>query len=123
MKILKTHWFERFARKQNISDLVLGDAVRRAEKGQIDADLGGGLIKQRIAREGEGRRGGFRAIVIYRFEERAFFVYGFPKNDRGNISKQELDGFRKLCGLLNIPDSQLKVMIENQKFIEVSEGG
>jgi hypothetical protein len=122
VKILKTHWFDRFAKKQNISDLCLCDAIGRAERGQIDADLGGGLIKQRIAREGEGRRGGFRAIVIYRYGKRAFFVYGFSKNDRDNVSKPEMDGFRKLCNLLDIPDDQLNAMIEEQKFIEVSKG-
>jgi hypothetical protein len=59
-KIFKTRWFARFARKEKIQDLVLVDAILRAEKGQVDTDLGGGVIKQRIARAGEGKSGGYR---------------------------------------------------------------
>jgi hypothetical protein len=118
VRILKTRWFNRFAKKQNISDPVLREVVERACRGQIDADLGDGLIKQRIARSGEGRRGGFR-VIICRFEERAFFVYGFSKNDRNNITESETEGFRKLYVLLDISDEQLRAMIEEQKLMEV----
>lgn len=74
LRIYKNAWFERFARKQRIADSALRDAVRRAEQGQIDADLGGGVIKQRIARAGQGKSGGYRTIILYRQEQRAFFV-------------------------------------------------
>lgn len=63
MRIFKNRWFEKFARKQDIGDDVLREAVGRAERGLIDADLGGGVIKQRVAREGEGRSGGYRTII------------------------------------------------------------
>ena len=63
MRIFKNAWFGRFARKENISAEMLWDAVVRAEKGLIDADLGGGVIKQRIARPGESKPKGFRSIV------------------------------------------------------------
>lgn len=66
VQILKNAWFERFARKQRIMDVALIEAVRRAERGQIDADLGGGVIKQRVARAGQGKSGGFRTIIPYR---------------------------------------------------------
>lgn len=55
MRIFKNAWFERFARKQCITDRALHDAIERAEKGLIDADLGGGVIKQRVARQGQGK--------------------------------------------------------------------
>ena len=66
MRIFKNAWFERFARKQKIPDAVLRDAIRRAEQGLIDADLGGGVIKQRVARPGQGRSGGYRTLIVYR---------------------------------------------------------
>lgn len=77
MKVFKNAWFGRYARKEKISADALWDAVYRAEKGLIDADLGGGVIKQRIARPGEGKSKGYRSIVIFRKGELSFFVYAF----------------------------------------------
>ena len=82
MRTFRTKPFARFARGAGMSDAALCDAALRAGRGQVDADLGGGVIKQRIARQGEGRSGGFRAIILFRRHERAFFVHGFAKNDR-----------------------------------------
>jgi hypothetical protein len=95
VRIFKNAWFERFCRKQGISDTVLIDAVRRAEAGQVDADLGGGVLKQRIARRGQGRSGGYRTIILFRKQHRAFFVYGFAKSERDNIDSDEKEAFRK----------------------------
>ena len=100
MRVFKTKWFVRFARRQGIDDAALCSAVARAEKGMIDADLGGGVIKQRIARPKEGRSGGFRSIVLFRSGDKAFFVYGFPKSARGNVRTDELKGFRELAGAM-----------------------
>ena len=72
-------------------------AVRRARNGLIDADLGGGIIKQRIARKGGGRSGGFRTIVVFRQGEPAFFVHGFAKSDLENLRRKELSGLRSLA--------------------------
>ena len=88
-RVLKTRWFERFARKQKIRDTVLTDAVARAEKGQVDANLGSGVIKQRIARQGHGKSGGYRTIIFFRRRERAVFAYGFAKSDRENVDADE----------------------------------
>ena len=71
MRVFKNAWFERFARKQDISDKAIVQAMERAEQGLIDADLGGGVIKQRVARPGQGKSGGFRTVVLYRTAERA----------------------------------------------------
>ena len=90
LRIFKDKIFARFARRQRISDNALCEAVGRAERGLIDADLGGGVIKQRVARPGEGRAGGFRVLIFFRVEDRAFFVFGFAKNDRGNIGDDDL---------------------------------
>ena len=72
LRIFKNGWFSRFARRENIKDAVLVDAVARAERGVIDADLGGGVIKQRIARPGQGKSGGYRSIILFRKGTQAF---------------------------------------------------
>ena len=79
MRIFKNAWFECFARKQCIPDKALLEAIERAEKGQIDANLGGGVIKQRVARKGQDKSGGFRAIILYHAAGRAFFVWALPR--------------------------------------------
>ena len=89
MRNFKNAWFHRFARKERIEDSALQEAIERAEKGLIDADLGGSVIKQRVARPGQGKSGGFRTVILYRYGERAFFVYGFAKSDLDNITADE----------------------------------
>lgn len=122
MRIFKNAWFERFARKQNISDKAIAQAIERAEQGLIDADLGGGVIKQRVARLGQGKSGGFRTVILYRTTERAFFVYGFAKSDRDNIDEDDEVQFRKAAGyVLGLSDEQLAVLIGKGQFSEVRD--
>jgi hypothetical protein len=83
--------FSRSARREGIRDAALKEAVARAEQGKIDVDLGGGLIKQRVARPNEGRSGGFRAIIAYRSGARAVFLHMFAKSKRANIKEDELE--------------------------------
>ncbi len=97
MQTFKTKAFARFANREGLEDDALCDAVRRARQGLIDADLGGGVIKQRIARKGGGRSGRFRTIVLFRKGELAFFAYGFAKSDRDNMRRDELATFRLLA--------------------------
>jgi hypothetical protein len=97
MKVFKTKWFIRFARKQKIKDEVLAEAVNRAEKGLIDADLGGGVIKQRVARQGQGRSGGFRTLIACRTGDLAVFIYGFGKNERENVEDDELETLKEIA--------------------------
>ena len=96
MRIFLTRGVVRFARRQRIADASLSEAIDRAERGTIDADLGGGLIKQRVARPGQGRSGGFRMIVAYRAAGRAVFLYAFAKSDRDNIDGDELEALRTI---------------------------
>jgi hypothetical protein len=122
LKVYKNAWFGRFARKEKISAAALLGAVLRAENGQIDADLGGGVIKQRIARPGEGKSKGYRSIVLFRKGERCFFVYGFPKSDLGNIGSDEEVLFKKMAkNVLALTDAQLGVLVANGQFEEVMQ--
>jgi hypothetical protein len=75
----------------------LREAIERAERGLVDADLGGGLIKQRVARSGEGRSGGYRMLVAYRLGDRAVFLYGFAKNEKDNIDPDQLLSLREIA--------------------------
>ena len=97
MKIFKTKAFARFADREGIDDAALYEAMDRVRSGLVDADLGGGVFKQRIARKGGGRSGGFRTIVLFRQGELAFFVYGFAKSDRESLRRDELEAFRCLA--------------------------
>jgi hypothetical protein len=87
LRIFKIRWFDRFARKEGIDDRDLCQAVARAEQGAVDADLGGGLIKQRVARKGAGKRGGYRTIFAYRAGGGRCSFTGLPRV-RGTISRR-----------------------------------
>ena len=120
MKVFKNAWFGRFARKEKISAGALWDAVERAENGQIDANLGGGVIKQRIARPGESKSRGYRSIVLFRKGELSFFVYGFSKSELGNIRADEEAQFKKMAKhVLTLTDAQLSELLANGQFEEV----
>ena len=95
MKVYKIKGFVRFQRRERIADKALAEAILAAERGLVDADLGGGLIKQRIARPGQGKSGGFRTLTAYRRSERAVFLFGFAKNERDNIDDDELETLRE----------------------------
>jgi hypothetical protein len=90
LRVFKTKLFARFARRERMSEASLRDAVRRAERGLIDADLAGGVLKQRVARPGEGRSGGYRVLIAYRAKTRSVFLFGFAKSERDNIDDDEL---------------------------------
>ncbi len=120
VRVFKNTWFQRFARKERIADAALCDAVARAEKGQIDADLGGSVLKQRVARPGAGRSGGYRVILLFRSGDRALFAYGFAKSDRGNIGDDELAAFRQLAAeVLALSEVQLDALVGMGRFMEV----
>ena len=100
MAIYKTRWFDRWARKQGVGSLALCAAVREMTDGLYEADLGGGLLKKRIARAGQGKSGGFRTMVATNKGSRWIFVYGFPKNARSNIDKYEEEALKTLAAHL-----------------------
>ena len=100
MVIYKTRWFARWARKEGLSDKALQLAVEEMAQGLLEADLGGYLLKKRIARPGEGKRGGYRTLVATNRASRWIFVYGFAKNVRSNIDSDEEVALKKLAATL-----------------------
>lgn len=123
MRVVCTSWFERFARRHGLSANALRDAVTRADKGLVDADLGGGVIKQRIARPGSGRSGGFRVLVLYRRGDRAIFAFGYEKNRRANIGGKDLDLLRSLASIqLALSEFEIGRLVEARQLLEVTHG-
>lgn len=120
MRVFKNGWFQKFARKEKISDAMLCEAVARAERGQIDADLGSGLIKQRLARPGAGKSGGFRTLVFFRTQQRAVFAFGFAKSDMANLDDADEAYLRKAAKLvLGFTDEQMDAEIAAARMLEV----
>ena len=123
MRVFKYTRFSRFASKEGITDHELLGVVNLLEEDQADVNLGGDVYKVRIARQGEGKSGGYRVIVYFRNEFRTFFSYGFSKNDRGNISRKELKAFKKDAkNQFLLTDEQIEVRLRNGTFIEIIEG-
>lgn len=124
MRVFKSKEFSRYARREGISDKQLCEAVRRAVLGLVDADLGGCLIKQRVARSGQGRRGGFRILMAFHHASRAVFVYGFAKNERENIQPDELEFWRSVAkAFIGLNESQLKTLLDQGEIHEVKYEG
>ncbi len=120
MRVFKNGWFQKFARKEKISDAMLCEAVARAERGQIDADLGSGLIKQRLARPGAGKSGGFRTLVFFRTQHRAVFAFGFAKSDMANLDDADEAYLKKAAKLvLGFTDEQMDAEIAAGRMLEV----
>jgi hypothetical protein len=120
MRVFKTRDFAKFARKAKITDDALCEAIVRAGRGLINADLGGGLIKQRVARDGRGRSGGFRTIIALRLRDRAVFIHGFAKSDKGNISADDLSELkREATVLLGLSRRALADAVDKKEFQEV----
>jgi hypothetical protein len=88
--IFKTKALARFAKRERISDASLTVAIENAERGLVDADLGGGVIKQRVARLGQGKSGGYRMLIGFRSKRMAVFLFGFAKRELDNIDDDQL---------------------------------
>ncbi len=106
-----------------MSDEALREAVERAVGGLVDAELGGGLIKQRVARQGKGRSGGYRTIIAIRAGDQAFFLHCFAKNDQANISDPELRSLREIAAhWLNMSPALIEAELKAGRLLEVTHG-
>lgn len=120
MRVLVTKTFKRFQRKERISDQAMLHAVERAEIGLVDADLGGGLNKQRVARQGQGRSGGYRTIIAFRTSGRAIFLFGFAKNAQSNIDAVTLSHWQTIgADLMAASDNAIDTAIASHELHEV----
>ena len=123
MRVFKTKIFARFTRDEGIKDKALAKAVADMERGLIDANLGGELIKQRVARPGAGKRGGYRTLIAYRVHEKAVFLFGFAKNDLENIRQEDERDLKDYAALLlTLKREQIEIMTKNGELLEVPYG-
>src|ERR1043165_9944357 len=123
MRIFKTRTLAKFTQRNRIADSSLVAAVERAARGLIDADLGGHIIKQRVARPGEGKRGGFRLLIGFG-PERSVFLFGFAKNERENIANSELKTLREIAAtFLKASDEKIARSLEDGTLLEVQYNG
>ena len=123
MHIYKTKWFQRWAAKVGLIDAALWTAAEELERGLADA-LGGYVYKKRIGLPGRGKRGGVRTLIAFRQGERAFFMYGYPKNERANIGNDELKALRLLAKeLLGYNEQGLAQAVKAGELIEVNDNG
>lgn len=121
MSIYQTRWFDRWVRKEGLAADCICAAVREMASGLVDADLGGGLVKKRIARFGQGKRGGFRTLVATNRSSRWIFVFGFPKNQRGNINDNELLALKKLSDhFLSLSQAEIVQVLNAGELLEVN---
>ncbi len=124
MRIFKNKVFSQWAAKEGLDDDALRAAVDEMERGLIDADLGGHIVKKRVAVGGRGKSGGVRALLVFKVGNQAFFVYGFAKNARANINAVELKALKHLAKeLLGYSDKALTEAIKHGALIEVENDG
>ncbi|MFT4247660.1 MAG: type II toxin-antitoxin system RelE/ParE family toxin [Pseudomonas sp.] len=119
-RVFKTRHFTRGMRKTGLTDAALCAAVAEMAQGLIDADLGGGVVKKRVGLPGRGKRGSTRTIVATNKGNRWFFVYGYEKNERANITDAELEALRKLASdLLKLTVAELNNAVEVGELLEI----
>ena len=124
MSVYVTKEFRRFARKAGLADARLLEAAYDVVAGRYDADLGGGVFKQRVAREGGGKSGGFRTIILFRIGSHSFFAHVFSKSDKANVSAKELKALKRLADLLlEFSDEQIEAAQVAGEMIEVKNDG
>jgi hypothetical protein len=124
MSVYKTKEFARFARRSGLADEDLLTAAAAVSNGQWDADLGGGVFKQRVARAGGGKSGGFRTIIVFRAGGHSFFVFGFAKNEKANVTPKELSALKTLArSLLGLDAKTLAATSAAGELVEIEDRG
>ena len=119
---LKTKWFNKWAKKNSISDKTLLKALESISKNLNIVNLGGGIYKVRVPRIGQGKSGGYRTLVVYNETDKAIFIYGFSKTERDNLDKEELKNFKKFAkDLLQISAKEYSRQEELGNFFSLEE--
>lgn len=119
-RVFKTRHFSRWMRKTDLTDAALCQAVTEMVAGLVDADLGGDVVKKRVALPGRGKRGGARTLVATRKASRWFFVFGFEKNEKSNVTPTELEALQLLAAeLLSLTSRQLDEAVDDATLMEI----
>ena len=119
-RILKTRTFNRWLRKTLLTDTALLKAIDEMEQGLVDADLGGNIYKKRVALPGRGKSGSTRTLIATNRQDRWFFMFGFEKNDKENITQAELAYLQEVAQIfLGYSSDELQLAIAKGEFLEV----
>lgn len=119
-RIFKTRHFSRWSRKAGLNDSALCTAVEEMTGGLVDADLGGGVFKKRVALPGRGKSSGARTLVATNRGDRWFFVFGFEKNVRTNIADHEREALQTIAAdLLGLTSAELDTAVAEKKLLEL----
>ena len=119
-RILKTRTFDRWLRKTLLSNTALLKAIAGMERGLVDADLGGNVYKKRVALPGRGKSGSTRTLIATNRQNRWFFMFGFEKNDKENITQAELAYLQEVAQIfLGYSNDELQLAIDKGEFLEV----
>lgn len=122
-RVLKTRYFCRWMRKTELTDQSLCAAVIEMTQGLLDANLGGHIFKKRVGIANKGKRGSARTIIATNQGSKWFFVYGFEKNDKSNMTSHELEALQDLAkDLLGINQSQIDEAIAHGTLEEICHG-
>lgn len=122
-RVFKTRHFARWARKAGLPDATLCAAVQEMAAGLVDADLGGGVLKKRVALPGRGKRGSTRTLVATNKVDRWFFLYGYEKNEQENIEQDDLRTVQRLAAdYLALDDNGLQLVIRINEIMEICNG-
>ena len=120
MRIFKNTWFARYTDKEGISNTELREAVNQLEARQADANLGTDVYKIRLAQPGKGKSGSYRVIVLFRSKERTFYVYGFAKSKKANISEKDLKAYKEAAKkYFSLTEAQIETSIKHGVLIEL----
>ena len=121
MNVYLSKAFTRMARRGGLTDIHICQAVAEMNIGLIDANLGAGLFKKRIAMPGQGKRGSWRALLGFQAGKKAFFLYLFPKNSRDNIEDDEMKALKRLTRYyLTLKPSEIKTALQCGELNEVN---
>lgn len=119
-RVFKTRHFSRWLRKSELTDQALCLAVSEMENGLIDAELGGGVVKKRVPLPGRGKSGGARTLLATNRSSLWFFVFGFEKNERANVSPRELEALKALAAdLLKLSSAELDSQVDSEALQEI----
>ena len=119
-RILKTKTFSRWLNKNNLTNRQLLEAVEEMEKGLIDADIGCNVYKKRVKLPGMGKRSGARIIVATKLLKRWYLIFGFTKNEKSNISNDELLFLQETAKrLLHLSDREIEAAIYANQLEEL----
>lgn len=97
MRIFKNKEFQKWQKEIKLTDIILKKAIYEMESGLYDANLGGNVYKKRVALNSRGKSSGARTIIAFKLNNSAFFIYGFAKNERSNITPRENNALKELA--------------------------